>query len=116
MIGLSSLDSAEIYDPKTYDPKTRTSGSFSPAGTMTTRRSSHTATALADGRVLLVGGAGSGASAEVYVPKTGQFIATGSLVSEHSVQTATLLGDGRVLIAGGNGGYGGSAPAELYKP
>src|ERR1035437_1205776 len=116
VIGLSSLDSAEIYDPKTYDPKTRTSGSFSPAGTMTTRRSSHTATALADGRVLLVGGAGSGASAEVYVPKTGQFIATGSLVSEHSVQTATLLGDGRVLIAGGNGGYGGSSPAELYKP
>ncbi len=116
VIGLSSLDTAELYDPKVYDPVTKTNGAFVRTGTMTTNRTTHTATLLPNGRVLIVGGAGSGASAEFYNPRTGAFSAAGALVSDHSVHTATLLQDGRVLIAGGNGGYGSTVAAELYRP
>ncbi len=45
----TGLSSAELYDPKT--------GTFSPAGSMSTERFYHTATLLRDGRVIIVGGA-----------------------------------------------------------
>jgi hypothetical protein len=54
---------AELYDPA--------AGTFSPGGSMTTARSGQTATLLADGRVLIVGGLGASgvlASAEIYQP------------------------------------------------
>jgi hypothetical protein len=58
------LASAELYDPKT--------GTFSPTGSMTTARGLQAATALSDGRVLIVGGidpkTGPLASAELYQP------------------------------------------------
>jgi hypothetical protein len=72
-------------------------------------RNWHTATLLADGRVLLVGnlqwGIDTPESAEVYDPSTNTFIR----VDEPrdyiaSAQTATLLRDGRVLVAGGDSG------------
>jgi hypothetical protein len=58
------LASAELYDPKT--------GTFSPTGSMTTARGLQPATALSDGRVLIVGGSDSSVnaltSAELYQP------------------------------------------------
>jgi hypothetical protein len=88
---------------------------------MSVARSSHTATLLRDGRVLIIGGYGADgerlATAELYVPATGRFSATGSMPSPRADQTATLLADGRVLIVGGTGpGYTFLASALLYDP
>ncbi|MFL5674744.1 MAG: kelch repeat-containing protein, partial [Chloroflexota bacterium] len=92
---------AELYDPAT--------GTFGPTGSLSVVRSSGTATALLDGRVLFVGGYncasagqdGMWASAELYDPATGTFTPTGSMAAPRSQHIATLLADGRVLIAGG---------------
>jgi WD40 repeat protein len=92
---------AEVYDPA--------SGRFSPTDSMMTPRAFHTATLLADGRVLLAGGENDGgfnSSAELYDPSSGTFSPTGSMSSARQNQVATLLADGRVLVAGGDVGTG----------
>ncbi|HKB15247.1 MAG TPA: kelch repeat-containing protein [Planctomycetota bacterium] len=107
-----AVASAEIFDPsaETHAP------TLVP---MTSARAFHTATLLADGRVLLVGGVdggfesppGSGnfvtnvlPSAEIYDPSTGLFAATGPMSIPRAGHTATLLPDGRVLVTGGTKG------------
>ena len=94
----SDVPTAELYDPGT--------GRFTQAGAMTHPRHNATATQLADGRVLVAGGATyakgtSEASAELYDPATGKFSAAGSMSRAREMHTATLLLDGRVLMAGG---------------
>jgi hypothetical protein len=96
---------------------------LSPAIQMNMGRAAHTATLLADGRVLIAGGFRqegtreiSIASAELYDPETNTFIPRGELNEPRSGHTATLLPDGQVLIAGGWGASGITATAELYDP
>jgi hypothetical protein len=96
-------DSRALRPATWRDPKT---GTFTPTGSMKTARLGHTATLLADGRVLLAGGYDSRtlltyASAELFDPKTGAFTATGSMATPRADATATPLADGRVLLAGG---------------
>src|SRR5262245_59063360 len=92
-------------------------GIFFPTGNMTTpRRSSHTATLLLNGKVLITGGSQEHpASAELFDPVTDTFTPTGNMTTGRFGNSATLLPDGRVLIAGGYYlGYLDSA--ELYDP
>jgi hypothetical protein len=114
----NALDTAELFDP--------TTNRFSPTGSLNVSRTGQTATRLADGRVLVAGGAaeldwGMLASAEIYDPATGRFTSTGELGTARENQTATLLRDGRVLIVGGDTGYfrglyTAVGTAELYDP
>ncbi|MGW8389410.1 kelch repeat-containing protein [Pseudoduganella sp. HUAS MS19] len=91
-------------------------------GAMTTPRIFHQASTLADGRILVTGGA-SGASAtalastELYDPSTGIFMPmTPMLVAKREHATVTLK-DGRVLAAGGKTANSTvSSFAEIFDP
>lgn len=95
--------SAELFDPAT--------GRFTAAGGMGAPRTGHTATRLADGRILVCGGRDSTcvlgcpqrvwSSAECFDPRTGTFSPVGDMAQARYGHTATLLPDGRVLVAGG---------------
>jgi hypothetical protein len=85
-------------------------GRFVSTGDMTVGRVWHTATLLADGRVLITGG--GSATAEIYDPSSGRFTPTGSMHSARDKHSATLFRDGSVLIVGGEGLY----TAEIYHP
>jgi hypothetical protein len=100
----------EIFDAAT--------GRFEPTGMMATPRHKHDAVALADGRVLVLGGAderdnkGVYDSVEVYDPVGGEFEASRPMLSgryKHRGTSFPLVGGG-VLLAGG------AQRAEVYDP
>ncbi|MGN6359460.1 MAG: kelch repeat-containing protein [Thermomicrobiales bacterium] len=80
-------------------------GAWTAAGTMAMPHAQHTATRLADGRVLVAGGNSNGgditAAAELYDPRTGKWTLTGAMNVPRAEQIALLLGDGQVLVFGG---------------
>jgi hypothetical protein len=93
-------------------------GTWTASGNLNTARSSHTATLLLDGKVLVAGGYGAPVvflnSAEVYDPATGAWSTTGNLNTARADHTATLLPDGKVLVAAGMGSGGYLNSAEVY--
>jgi hypothetical protein len=102
-------DSAQLYDPKT--------GRFVPTGSLVVPRHKHDAVALADGRVLVLGGDDAAdqqvfVSAEVYDPATGTFTPTGDMLEGRYkfLGTSIRLASGRVLVASG-----GPSP-EVFDP
>lgn len=88
-------------------------------GSFVSGRWNHTATRLADGRVLVAGGetsTSSLSSAQIFNPATGTWSATGPMNSARARHRAVLLDDGRVLVMGGNNGSTNLASAEIYDP
>ena len=91
-------------------------GGFLPTGGMAFGRVRPTATLLANGEVLVVGGTGGASTlAELYDPTTGTFSATGGTQFPRDNFAAVLLADGKVLVVGGDYG-GGVLTAEVYDP
>jgi hypothetical protein len=94
-----NLATAELYD---------SSLNFTGTGSMEHARAGHTATALQNGQVLMIGGYGNVVSrggllcsAEVYDPTAKQFSPAGTVAIARVNHTATLLNNGKVLITGG---------------
>ncbi len=97
---------------------------WSQSGSLGTARSQHTASLLANGKVLVVGGisvlkpcCSTTATAELYDPATGQWSATGSLSAPRFNHIAVRLANGKVLVAGGNRDFSTFlTTAEIYDP
>lgn len=109
-----------------YEPATQ---KFTHVGDMLFPRSSHTATRLGNGKILLAGGADDGvgeptAFAEIYDPATHTSVAVPNMSTARALHTASLLPNGRVLITGGTTSFNspqdivtnGLRTTELYNP
>jgi len=98
-----------------------------PTGSFVSPHIWHTATLLANGKVLVAGGTDYFSSsrpywrgistAELYDPATGEWSATGDLHWPRGGHIAVRLADGRVLVAGGDNGYlMPVTQTEIYDP
>jgi hypothetical protein len=118
-------------------PTPARAGTFSLTGAIDPARQYHSVTLLADGKVLVAGGYGSGGvgwlvDSQLFDPQKedyintrrlskGDFILTGRLITRRDAHTATLLPNGKVLVAGGEEVTGSGfsvvlSSAELYDP
>ena len=112
-------------------PQPQSQAAWRITGSLQTARYDHTATRLADGRVLVVGGnylTDNGqtlypSNAELYDPANNVWTAAGTLATARIGHTTTLLPNGKVLVIGGIGktnvetGYSGLVTSiELYDP
>src|SRR6516162_4012041 len=94
-------------------------GSFTLVQPMNQYRNYHTATLLANGRVLIAGGTPFGqatTTSELYDPETQTWTNSGKLNGERALHTATLLRDGRLVLAGGQSASLLLASTEVYDP
>ncbi len=123
--GASPLDAPNVVPPEKgiaerFDPGQNSWTLTSPGLAF---RSAHTATLLADGRVLVAGGIDAASvnigsiiplsSADLYDPLTDSWAHAAPMNAPHAKHTASLLPSGRVLVIGGD-----PAPrvTEIYDP
>lgn len=105
--GVEPLSSGDVYDP--------THNIWIPILAMNATRLAHTATALPDGNILVVGGAyANPGHPEIYEVAANRWVEGTVTVNRHG-HTATLLPDGRVLIVGGFG-IDAMSTAWIYGP
>jgi len=103
-------------------PATIAPGAWTATTNMAVARSGHTATLLADGRLLVIGGGGEetlleglprSATAELFDPGIATWIGARRMIEARAGHSATLLSDGSVLLVGGSGNF---REAELFFP
>lgn len=108
------LNSYEIYD--------EIIGKWITEDTMNIRRSSHTATLLKDGRVLVTGGEGISlellVSCEIYNPVSDKWAEVAPMNVARAYHQAILLSTGKILVIGGESNHDllGKRSCELYDP
>jgi N-acetylneuraminic acid mutarotase len=103
----------EVYYP--------TTGAWQNGPALPGGRAFHTATRLANGKVLVTGGRGTSshfASCVLYDPAVfpAAWVATGTLKAARAYHTANLLPNGKVLVTGGHNGSTYLTTTELYDP
>jgi Kelch motif/Galactose oxidase, central domain len=124
--GFNPLAMTDRYNPKTNQ--------WSPVGDMRVAhgavpkvagRAYHTATKLADGRVLVTGGFGYITdftqtvilqTAEIFDPSSASWRLTGNMNQPRAQHAAVALADGRVLVAGGYDFGPPLGSAEIFSP
>jgi N-acetylneuraminic acid mutarotase len=123
--GEGVLASAVLYDPA--------ANAWREAGAMSGKRAGHQAVALADGRVLVVGGgdrvgypcaaihpncnvAESIGTAEIYDPASGTFSRTGDLAFPRVAFSLDVLRSGKVVATGGGAKNAGLTSVEIFDP
>lgn len=120
--GDAVLGSAVLYDPE--------ANAWRPTGDLIGKRAGHRAVALADGRVLVVGGgdrvgypctarpgctvAESIGTAEIYDPASGTFSKTGDLASPRIAFSLDVLPSGKIVAAGGGAKNDGLTSVEIF--
>ncbi|MFY1825559.1 kelch repeat-containing protein [Myxococcus fulvus] len=111
----SSGDIVQLSSAERYEP---VSGTWRALLPLRVAREGHTATLLASGGVLVVGGYNSHhvAEAELFDPVAEQWLPGGQLEKGRDLHSATRLPSGKVLVAGGHDDNGTLATAELYDP
>jgi N-acetylneuraminic acid mutarotase len=110
-----------VHEAELFDYKTET---WTTTGSMHTPRCVHSATQLASGDVLVIGGIDwltedVHASAEIYDYKAGTWKNAGSMARSRFSHRAVRLLDGRILVTGGNSAYPNEnvvSSAEIYDP
>ncbi len=110
---VETLDRAGLVYPIAVDP------SWSSASAMLSRRKYHTATRLADGRVLVTGGTNGTttlSSAEIWDPVSSSWSALPAMGKARQDHVALLLPSGKVLVAGGKDTSAVHVTAELFDP
>ena len=98
--GSTRVKSVEIFDPVT--------SAWTAGPPMSTGRTSHSQSTLADGRVLVCGGrdlnVASLDTAEIFDPITNVWTAVAPMRTKHQMHSQSTLVDGRVLVSGGYDG------------
>ena len=110
-VSTGSINSVDIYYPDTQ--------LFIPTTPMASARASHTATMMPDGKVIVVGGYGTGGvitgTAETFDPEHMTWTSLAA-TSPRTLHTATLLKDGRLMVAGGIDATGVLNSVFAYNP
>ncbi|MFN0112559.1 MAG: kelch repeat-containing protein [Blastocatellia bacterium] len=113
---------AELYTPPASGQASGQGGQWTSAGSFGEGRGFHTATILANARVVMVGGAPSLplssalSSVEIHDPAVGKWLQAASPNMPRYDHTATLLTNGKILIAGGRDASGAMRSSEIYDP